>query len=96
MALGMPPGRGRGPFYGLHHPTPPRGPHLFFPGEGGAAEKRPALRALSGHDPTPITLDLQITTVKNSGSNFFLIVFMNTFKKHNTILKQFVFCFYYF
>ena len=29
MALGMPPGRGRGPFHGLHHPTPPRGPHFF-------------------------------------------------------------------
>ena len=29
------------------------GPHLFSPGEGGAAEKRPALRALPGHAPTP-------------------------------------------
>ena len=53
-------------------PHLPGGLIYFFPGEGGAAEKRPALRALSGHDPTPITLDLQITTVKNSGSNFFL------------------------
>ena len=39
----------------------------------------------------PITLELQITAVKNSGSKFLKIVFMNVFKKHNTIPKQFIF-----